>query len=311
MTDFTHQSVLLNEAVAALGIKEAGCYIDGTFGRGGHASQILKQLNREGRLIAIDKDPEAQAESENNVVFQAENFEFCRQSFDQLLAICRERALVGKIDGVLLDLGMSSPQIDNPERGFSFRHEGPLDMRMDTESGIAAKDWINEASEDQMVWVFKVYGEERYARRIARAILTAREIKPIETTQDLVAVIVEAAPSRERKKHPATRVFQAIRIFINDELEVLPTCLEQILEVLRPGGRVVVISFHSLEDRIVKRFIRQHEKGASIPKGLPIKDAELPQRLRKIGGATRASEQELVGNPRARSAVMRIAEKVS
>jgi 16S rRNA (cytosine1402-N4)-methyltransferase len=306
-----HQPVLLAEAVDALRIRDDGRYIDGTFGRGGHARAILTRLGPAGFLLALDKDPEAVAFAHE--VFGGEGrFQIEQGSFQQLAHVAQQHGLLGGTDGVLLDLGVSSPQLDDPARGFAFAQPGPLDMRMDTTRGPSAADWLASAGEQEIAVVLRDYGEERYARRIARRIVAARRERPITTTTQLAELIAAAMPTREPGKHPATRSFQAIRIYINAELEALEAVLEQMGEVLAPGGRLVVISFHSLEDRRVKRFIRTRSRGAAIPRGLPIPEARRePPCFREVGRAVRPSQTEIEHNPRARSAIMRVAEKLS
>lgn len=293
----------------ALAIQASGYYLDGTFGRGGHASTLLARLGPEGRLLAADRDPQAVAAGQNLALRDA-RLEIVQARYSQLPALARARGWAGRISGILLDLGVSSPQLDQAERGFSFSVEAPLDMRMDPTTGTSAADWIASASERQIAETLKIYGEERFARRIARAIVAARRVEPIATTRALAAVIERAVPSREPGKHPATRSFQALRIQINEELEELQRFLAEVCELLAFGGRLVVISFHSLEDRIVKRFIRDEAQGASIPKGVPVRDRELRRRLRAIGQAVRPSSAEIERNPRARSAIMRTAERL-
>ena len=310
MNTFSHQTVLLEEAVAALNPRPDGVYLDGTFGRGGHSRLLLSKLGAEGRLIGFDKDPEAVAVAKAN--FGADRrFEIVRGTFADLGRVCAERGLTGNVAGVLMDLGVSSPQLDDAERGFSFLRDGPLDMRMDPEAGESAADWLNRADADEIADVLFTYGEERHSRRIARAIVAAREEAPFTHTERLAEVIKAANPSWEKHKHPATRAFQGIRIFINRELEDLESGLAAAVDVLAPGGRLVVISFHSLEDRIVKRFMRAEAKGDEIPKGLPIAGGPTNQRLKLIGKAVSPSREEEQANPRARSAVMRTAEKLA
>ncbi len=309
MTTVAHETVLLDEAVAALVTDADGIYVDGTFGRGGHSELILRQLSPEGRLLATDKDLQALAEAERR--FSGEDrFAIAHNSFADLKLLCEERDWIGKVGGVLLDLGVSSPQLDQAERGFSFLQDGPLDMRMDTSCGESAAQWVSRAAEKEIVRVLKEFGEERFAKRMARAILREREKAPIERTLQLAEIIKEAHPAWERGKHPATKAFQAIRIHINNELGDLQSVLEQALEVLAPGGRLVVISFHSLEDRLVKRFIRRQEKGDPLPKGLPVMDEQLNKRMNNLTKALRASEREVDSNVRSRSAIMRVAEKI-
>jgi len=309
VADSQHITVLLHEAVAALVTDPEGFYVDGTFGRGGHSALIMQQLSADGRLLGIDKDLAAIATANTRFADDA-RFAIAHGSFAELAQLVEARGMTGKIAGVLLDLGVSSPQLDEAERGFSFMHDGPLDMRMDQTRGQSAADWINTASEDDIVWVFKEYGEERFAKRMARAIIAERQKTPFTRTKHLAEVIKEANPAWEKGKHPATRAFQAIRIQVNSELIDLDSVLEQALAVLAPGGRLVVISFHSLEDRAVKRFIRRQELGDPVPKGLPIRDDQLNKRMRSIGKAVKASDDEVNANPRSRSAVMRVAEKL-
>lgn len=309
--EFKHITVLLNEAVDALVQDKSGFYIDGTFGRGGHSSLVLNQLGSEGRLMGIDKDPQAIAHADD--LFSEESrFSIAHGSFAQLQEFVEARGLAGQVDGVLLDLGVSSPQLDDAERGFSFLNDGPLDMRMDPTSGESAADWIARADETEIADVIYTYGEERFSRRMAKAIVTKREEEAITTTAQLAKIIAEANPAWEKGKNPATRAFQGIRIHINRELEDLESCLDQALEMLRVGGRLVVISFHSLEDRIVKRFIRQHVKGDEhLPPGIPFTNDMLKIRLKNVGKAVKASAKETDENVRARSAIMRVAEKTA
>ncbi len=309
MSDAQHITVLLNEAVEALVTDTSGFYVDGTFGRGGHSALVMQQLSADGRLLGIDKDLAAIATA--NARFATDSrFAIAHGSFAELAQLVAERDMTGKVAGVLLDLGVSSPQLDEAERGFSFMNDGPLDMRMDQTRGQSAADWVNSASEDEITWVFKEYGEERFAKRMARAIIAERQKSPFTRTKHLAEVIKEANPAWEKGKHPATRAFQAIRIQVNNELTDLDSVLEQALAVLAPGGRLVVISFHSLEDRAVKRFIRRQELGDPVPKGLPIRDDQLNKRMRSVGKAIKASDEEVNANVRSRSAVMRVAEKL-
>ena len=303
--DRGHTPVLLEEAIAALMVSVDGTYVDGTFGRGGHATRILESLSPRGSLLALDQDPEAAAVAElicandSRMRFRSTNF--------RALADC---AAPGSVQGVLLDLGVSSPQLDNPARGFSFSHDGPLDMRMDPEGGQSAADWLANVKEAELARVLKELGEERFARRIARAIVNARRDGPIQRTAHLAEIISAANPKWEPNKHPATRSFQAIRLHINSELESLQDALSAALSVLAKGGRLVVISFHSLEDRIVKRFIRNASRGRQLPPGVPISFEEQQVSLKPIGKAVMPSPTEVAANPRARSAVMRIAERI-
>lgn len=309
MSDSQHITVLLNEAVEALVTDTSGFYVDGTFGRGGHSGLILQSLSADGQLLGIDKDVAAIATA--NARFGDDSrFAIAHGSFAELASLVEARGLKGKVTGVLLDLGVSSPQLDEAERGFSFMQDGPLDMRMDQTRGQSAADWVNTASEDDIAWVLKEYGEERFAKRMARAIITERQKTPFTRTKHLAEVIKEANPAWEKGKHPATRAFQAIRIQVNNELGDLDAVLEQALEVLAPAGRLVVISFHSLEDRVVKRFIRRQEQGDPVPKGLPVREDQLNKRMRSLGKAIKASDSEVNANVRSRSAVMRVAEKL-
>ncbi|HSC68878.1 MAG TPA: 16S rRNA (cytosine(1402)-N(4))-methyltransferase RsmH [Cellvibrio sp.] len=309
MADSQHITVLLNEAVAALVTDTSGFYVDGTFGRGGHSALVMQQLSADGRLLGIDKDLAAIATAKTRFA-EDSRFAIAHGSFAELAQLVAERDMTGKVAGVLLDLGVSSPQLDEAERGFSFMQDGPLDMRMDQTRGQSAADWVNSASEDDITWVFKEYGEERFAKRMARAIIAERQKSPFTRTKHLAEVIKEANPAWEKGKHPATRAFQAIRIQVNNELTDLDSVLEQALAVLAPGGRLVVISFHSLEDRAVKRFIRRQELGDPVPKGLPIREDQLNKRMRSLGKAIKASDEEVNANVRSRSAVMRVAEKL-
>ncbi|MEJ2592981.1 MAG: 16S rRNA (cytosine(1402)-N(4))-methyltransferase RsmH [Candidatus Thiodiazotropha sp.] len=305
-----HLSVLLRPSVEGLNVDPAGVYVDGTFGRGGHSRLILDALGSEGRLIAIDRDPQAVAHAER--MFAGDpRFSIVYGSFAMLAEVVQQAGLTGRVNGVLLDLGVSSPQLDEAERGFSFAKDGPLDMRMDPGQGESAAAWIARAEAAEIAGVLKTYGEERYAKRIAHAIVEARAEAPITTTGRLAEVISRANASWEKGKHPATRSFQAIRIHINGELEALKACLDRVLEVLAPGGRLAVISFHSLEDRIVKRFMRDQAKGDSFPPGVPVRQDQLRPRLRLVGKAIHADAAEGAANPRARSAVLRVAERLA
>lgn len=309
--EFKHITVLLNEAVEALVQDASGFYVDGTFGRGGHSALVLDQLAENGQLMGIDKDPTAIAHAHERFADE-DRFSIAHGSFAQLQQFVTERGLAGQVDGILLDLGVSSPQLDDAARGFSFLNDGPLDMRMDTSSGESAADWIARAEEKEIADVIYTYGEERFSRRMAKAIVAKREEEAITTTAQLSKIIAEANPAWEKGKNPATRAFQGIRIHINRELEDLESCLDQALEMLKVGGRLVVISFHSLEDRIVKRFIRQHVKGDEhLPRGIPVTNDMLKIRMKNVGKAVKASAAETEENVRARSAVMRVAEKVA
>ncbi len=303
---FAHATVLLNEAVDALAIKPGGIYVDCTFGRGGHSKLILEQLGSNGKLIALDKDLTA-----ISVGSQWRDSRFCivHSSFAKLAEVLRMQG-VEMVDGILLDLGVSSPQLDEAERGFSFRFDAPLDMRMDVSSGTTAAQWLAEVNEDLLGEVIHDYGEERFAKQIARSIVAARTIQPINTTRQLAELVGKAVRTREPGQNPATRTFQAIRIYINQELEELTRVLPNCVNLLKSGGRLVVISFHSLEDRIVKHFMRDMAEGDKFPRNVPIRASEIPQgKLRLIGRATRSGVLELKDNPRARSAVMRVAER--
>ncbi|AHK19891.1 16S rRNA methyltransferase [Yersinia similis] len=308
--NYKHTSVLLDEAVKGLNIRDNGIYIDGTFGRGGHSRLILSQLGSEGRLIAIDRDPEA---IEAAKLITDPRFSIVHGPFSDLAHYVRDLDLVGRIDGVLLDLGVSSPQLDDAERGFSFMRDGPLDMRMDPSRGLSAAEWLMKASADDIAWVLKTFGEERFAKRLAKAIVERNLTQPMTRTKELADLIANASPFRDKHKHPATRSFQAIRIYINSELEEIERALDGAHEVLAPEGRLSVISFHSLEDRIVKNFIRHHSRGPQVPAGLPLTEAQ----LRSMGGRTLKSvgkmmpgDAEISENPRARSSVLRFAERI-
>ncbi len=294
-----------------LEVKEDGAYLDCTFGRGGHSQGILSMLGASGRLIAIDRDSAAVDSEVAKDLKKDSRFALRHSGFSSLETIVAEVGLTGKIDGILMDLGVSSPQLDDPVRGFSFMKNGPLDMRMDPTSQMTAERWLAQTDEKELVRVLFEYGEERFARRIAKAIIHAREIKPLTTTFELVKVIEEAIPVRDRHKHPATRSFQAVRIAVNSELDELITALQQSLKVLKQGGRLVVISFHSLEDRIVKQFIRDESGAKYDPGKLPVKEIDINKGLLvKKGKPITADSVEIENNPRARSAVMRVAERV-
>ena len=307
--EFTHQPVLLAEVLTGLSIKPDGIYVDGTFGRGGHAGAILAVLGPEGRLLAMDRDPEAIRSAEQQFGDDP-RFEIEQGAFTMLSNMIAQRQLQGRVNGLLLDLGVSSPQLDDASRGFSFSEDGPLDMRMDPASGISAAKWLETASESEISRVLKTYGEERFSRRIARSIVATRHEAPLQTTRQLAELVAAAVPVREKNKHPATRSFQAIRIFINSELDEITAVLDQVIEVLAPQGRLAVISFHSLEDRIVKRFIRDEYRGEQAPPELPLAGMDYVPRLKPLGKAIRASEAEVHDNPRARSAVLRVAERL-
>lgn len=305
-----HSTVLLREAIDALVVDPDGLYVDGTFGRGGHTAELLSRLSVKGSVIAIDKDLDAIA-SGNKHFSDDDRLSLVHGSFANLTTTVEQAGKHGCVSGVLLDLGVSSPQLDEAERGFSFMRDGPLDMRMDTSSGLSAADWIAKADEQDIAKVIKDYGEERFARRMAAAIVRERVENPIVRTIQLAKILAEAHPAWERGKHPATKAFQAIRIFINRELADLEDLLGQVIDSLAIGGRLVVISFHSLEDRRVKRFIRDQHRGIQLPKNLPIPDVDRGVRLIKVGKAIKPSTSEIENNVRARSAVMRIAERVA
>ncbi len=314
MSEIFHQHipVLLEEAVTHLLTASEGIYIDATFGRGSHSQAILNRLGQHGRLIAFDKDPEAIAYAKKHFA-RDKRFTICHSSFSRMQKHLQEEQVFGKVHGILFDLGVSSPQLDNPERGFSFSQEGKLDMRMDTSQGMNAMQWLAEAEEKEIATVLWNYGEEKFSRRIARAIVAARDVAPIMTTTQLANIILHAIPKPKKPhdKHPATRSFQAIRIAVNQELEEIKQGLEQAFNALAVGGRLAVISFHSLEDRIVKQFIRQYEKGQELPRGLPIKGNHFKAKLQSVGKPIKPGFQEINLNPRARSAILRIAEKLS
>ena len=308
--ELAHLPVLLREVLERMAVCPEGIYLDCTFGRGGHAAAILDRLGPDGRLYAIDKDPEAVQAGVDSFGLDA-RFRIQRGTFAMLGQLAQEQGIAGRISGVLLDLGVSSPQLDDPARGFSFLKDGPLDMRMDPEQGLSAAQWLAQAGEAEIAQVLFEYGEERFARRIAQAIVRERAERPITTTQQLAELVARAVPTRERHKNPATRSFQALRIQVNQELQDLETALEQALAVLAPAGRLVVISFHSLEDRMVKRFMRRESRGEEMPLDLPIPGGPKPGRLRMVGKAIRAGDAEIAMNPRARSAVLRVAERMA
>ncbi|MDZ7842979.1 MAG: 16S rRNA (cytosine(1402)-N(4))-methyltransferase RsmH [Gammaproteobacteria bacterium] len=306
MTD--HAAVLLEEAITALNIRQDGIYLDATYGRGGHSRAIAGRLSPQGRLIAIDRDPEAVRHGRQHPP-QGPRFDIAHSPFSRLRQVQQVLMPGGRADGILADLGVSSPQLGDAERGFAFNREGPLDMRMDPDSAPSAREWIAAAEQSELKWVIKTYGEEKFAGRIARAIVDRRADAPIDTTRDLAELIAQHVPAREPGRHPATRTFQAIRMHINDELGQLQAFLPQAVECLGAAGRLVVISFHSLEDRIVKRFMRDEARGDPFPKDLPIAASELQPRLKIIGKPVRPSREELQSNRRARSAIMRVAER--
>lgn len=305
---FSHYSVLLKESIEALDIKPDGIYVDGTFGRGGHSGRILANLGQGGRLIAIDQDPEAIAYANEHI--QDARFEIQHGSFESLKNYCEARDIVGKVDGVLLDLGVSSPQLDDAQRGFSFMREGPLDMRMNPETGQSAREWLEAVDEKTLKLVLQNYGEERFSGRIARSIKEEIVAGKLHTTLELAELVKRVSPKVDKHKHPATRTFQAIRIAVNRELDVLKTVLTAAMDVLKPGGKLVVISFHSLEDRIVKVFIRDQSKIKDLFPDSPIPIEIVEPALRKVGKPIFPSEEECRENARSRSAVLRIAEKI-
>lgn len=304
-----HITVLLHEAVEGLAIKPDGIYVDGTFGRGGHSRLILQQLGPNGRLLAIDRDPQAIAEAAK---IQDPRFEIVHGPFSGITSYLSDRGL-GKVDGFLLDLGVSSPQLDDAERGFSFMKDGPLDMRMDPTTGQSAAQWLARADVDDIAWVLKTFGEERFAKKIARAIVHDRVTEPYVRTRQLAEMIARVNPSKEKGKHAATRSFQAIRIYINSELDEIETALNGALQALATDGRLSVISFHSLEDRLVKHFIRKHEKGPEVPHGIPLTEAQLAggRKLKSVGKALKPSEHEVTENSRSRSSVLRVAQRLA
>lgn len=309
-TKHEHQSVLLTEVLDALSIKPDGIYLDATFGRGGHAQAILNRLSPTGRLLAMDKDPDAIAYAHQRFSDEP-RFKIYHGSFAQLEKFLDIQQLLGKVDGILFDLGVSSPQLDESERGFSFMRPGKLDMRMDYSTGVDAATWIASVSEQSLANALYEYGEERFARRIARAIVTARLEAPITTTQQLAEIIAKAHPAWQHGKHPATRSFQAIRIAVNHELEDLEQGLKQALSALAIGGRLAVISFHSLEDRIVKHFMQHQERSDQFPAKLPVKHQNNLPKMKRLGRAIKPGVEEISLNPRARSAVLRVGEKLS
>ena len=312
-----HQPVMAEEAIAALLVKPGGAYVDCTYGRGGHAMRLAAALGGEGMLLLLDRDDDAIAHAKRVFTTTSAGPRIFVQkgSFADLAALVRRHGMA-PLDGVLLDLGVSSPQLEDARRGFSFRRAGPLDMRMDQSSGATAAEWLASASEAEIAWALRAYGEEPRARRLARRLVAARREAPIDTTERLAALVAaEAPPARQSQgqsqKHPATRSFQAIRMQVNGELQALESCLVAAVALLRAGGRLVVISFHSLEDRLVKRFFRRMQQGEDVPAKLPLKEAEVPRRLRLVGRAQRPSAAEVSANIRARSSIMRVAEKVA
>ena len=308
--DYQHITVLLHEAVDGLNIREDGVYVDGTFGRGGHSRLILSKLGAAGRLVVFDKDPQAIAVA-NQLADQDKRVSVVHDGFATFQTALNQLG-IEKIDGALFDLGISSPQIDEGERGFSFRFNAPLDMRMDPTRGMSAAEWLAVASEQELHEVIKNYGEERFSRQIARAIVAAREEAPIDTTRKLAQLVAQNVRTRERGQDPATRTFQAVRIFINREPEEVEAVLPQVVGRLSEGGRLAVIAFHSLEDRIVKQFMKKHSQHAPLPRWAAVKESDLPQPpLVLVGKAIKPGEGETSANPRARSAVLRLAERTA
>jgi 16S rRNA (cytosine1402-N4)-methyltransferase len=307
VTELEHVPVLLSEVLDALAVRPDGIYVDATFGRGGHAEAILARLNDRGRLLALDRDPQAVQEARRRFAHDA-RMTMLQGPFSTLGALVEREGVVGRVSGVLFDLGVSSPQLDDPARGFSFRFDAPLDMRMDPTRGESAAQWLAHADEETIARVIYEYGEERFSRRIARAIVRERAAEPIATTSRLADIVRGAVRTREKGQHPATRTFQAIRIYINDELGEIERALPAATRALAPGGRLAVISFHSLEDRLVKNFIRDQEQGPSYPPELPVVPL-FAARLRALGKPLRARAEETGRNPRARSAVLRVAER--
>lgn len=309
-SDFKHEPVLLEEVLAALAITEQGCYLDATFGRGGHSQEILKRLGLGGRLLGLDRDPTAIALGRERYAGES-RLQLVQCAFADLTDALQSVGMTQGLDGALFDLGVSSPQLDDAARGFSFMHDGPLDMRMDNSTGMTAASWLAKVSEHELLRVISQYGEERFAKRIASAIVQQRHVKSLTTTAELAQLVSTVVPTREPGKHPATRTFQAIRIAINAELEQVEQAMQAVLDVLNPGGRLCVISFHSLEDQCVKQFIQRNSQDDPMFSGLPVVPPERRARLKRIGKAIHASDAEVRRNPRARSAILRVAEKVA
>lgn len=308
----SHAPVLQAEVIEGMAIRPDGHYVDGTYGRGGHASSILAALGDNGRLIVMDRDPEAIADARESLG-PDNRVTIIHDDYANMQAYIGELDLMQDVDGILLDLGVSSPQLDDASRGFSFQHNGPLDMRMNPQAGQSAAEWLQQAEEAEIARVLWEYGEERQSRRIARRIVERRANQPIEDTATLAALISEVLPRPKNNRHPATRSFQAIRIHINQELTQIQRLLDSFIDILRVGGRLLVISFHSLEDRLVKRFFKSHSTRPPVPRGLPLRDSEIESvvPLKLVGRAIRAGARELKSNPRARSAVLRIAERAA
>lgn len=311
VTAAQHVPVLLQESVSALAMGADGSYLDATFGRGGHSRAMLANLSAQGRVIALDRDPTAIAAAQS--LRTDPRFTIIHTPFSQLGEVLAEQQLLGQLDGILFDLGVSSPQLDDAERGFSFMREGPLDMRMDTSRGPTAADFLNSASADEIAFVLREYGEERFAWRIAQAIVAKRTEQPLQTTRQLAELIRQAVPFQDKHKHPATRSFQGIRIHINGELEEIEQALEAAVSGLKPGGRLAVISFHSLEDRLVKRFMRSKSQAKAVPRGLPLREDQIQrsETLKLVGKAIMPSAAEIQANPRCRSSVLRVAERLA
>lgn len=308
--DYVHVPVLVNDVLQGLVVQSDGVYVDCTFGRGGHSQAILDLLGDKGKLFVFDKDPEA-IDAARNLVSKDARVQFFHSSFSNIYDILTNFGLQESIDGILFDIGISSPQVENSERGFSFNLQGKLDMRMDNTSGPTAATLVNNVSVDDLAFILKEYGEEKFSRRIAKAIVASRDIKPILTTLELSEVVCSAVPFREKKKHPATRTFQAIRIYLNNELDDLASGLVQAFKLLRMNGRLAVICFHSLEDRIVKRFMRKYSTNDPYPKEIPVTAEMIKPRMKIIGKVIKPKISEISSNPRARSAKLRIAEKIS
>jgi 16S rRNA (cytosine1402-N4)-methyltransferase len=306
--EFEHLPVLVEEVMVGLNLQPDGVYVDATYGRGGHSAEILDRLGPNGRLLALDRDPQA-IEAARTRFADDERFVVIPGRFSMLDQYVDKRGLTGRINGMLFDLGVSSPQLEDPKRGFGFQQRGPLDMRMESDTGVSAARWVNSAREQEIASVLFEYGEERFSRRIARAIVRERKQQPIDTPAQLANIVSNAIPRRKAKLHPATRTFLAIRVFINQELEELRTVLPQAMRALAAGGRLAVISFQSLEDRIVKRFMREQVRGCELPPGLPLLVQPFESRLKIIGKPIRPSAAEIERNPRARSAMLRIAER--
>ncbi|WP_416306129.1 16S rRNA (cytosine(1402)-N(4))-methyltransferase RsmH [Neptunicella sp. SCSIO 80796] len=309
--EFAHQSVLLPESLQALAIRADGTYLDATFGRGGHSRAILQQLGDNGRLFAVDRDPQA-IQAAKILEQQDPRFKIVHSPFSELESVTHTLGIQGQIDGILMDLGVSSPQLDDAERGFSFLRDGPLDMRMDTTKGISAAEWLKYADEQDITQVIKEFGEEKFGKRIAHAIVNSRDELPLTHTHQLAALIDQAVPVKDKFKHPATRSFQAIRIYINSELDEIRDGLKGALNSLKSGGRLAVISFHSLEDRMVKRFMREQSRGKQYPAGFPVTDTEInaSKAMTLVGKAIKPGAKEVADNPRSRSSVLRVAEKL-